>query len=183
MIICMLWLVKQSTLTWLLLSFMFQWLLFKWGWGVSKEVRPGSATGQRFQFREKFAILQKVLPAWWASLGPPEMREERESEHNGGCEAISVGHFYLISPFYFNEWHHLCVPVAGCLMVWGVTLCSVWHSHNTTQIWVTSKCTLTVSRNSEGDGNQSKQTIVFTEPNLLLLCLACIQAHLLTPLV
>ena len=58
--------------------------------------------GQRFQFREKFAISQKVLPAW-ASLGPPEMRGERESGHRGGCEAISVGHFYLISPLYFNE--------------------------------------------------------------------------------
>ena len=28
-IICMLWLVKQSTLTWLLLGFMFQGMLFK----------------------------------------------------------------------------------------------------------------------------------------------------------
>lgn len=76
MIICMLWLIKQSTLTWVLLSFMFQGMLFKWGVSESSLGSEGRSTSLRFQFLEKFAILQKVCPAAQLAPAPDHLRWE-----------------------------------------------------------------------------------------------------------
>ena len=120
MIICMLWLVKQSTLTWLLLSFMFQWLLFKWGWGNegwAKKSGPGQPGQHRFQFLEKFAISQKVSPPAQPSWTTWDEREGKWTQC-GGCDHcvafVSYLHYVLM-----NDIRVICVPVAAAW--WPVT--------------------------------------------------------------
>ena len=120
MIICMLWLVKQSTLTWLLLSFMFQWLLFKWGWGNegwAKKSGPGQPGQHRFQFLEKFAISQKVSPPAQPSWTTWDEREGKWTQC-GGCDhcvsCVSYLHYVLM-----NDIRVICVPVAAAW--WPVT--------------------------------------------------------------
>ena len=70
-IICMLWLVKQSTLTWLLLTFMFPRTLFKLQSAMSSPdlTRPSPAQVSRgsFLILVKFAILQNVCTSFLLS--------------------------------------------------------------------------------------------------------------------
>ena len=87
---------------------------------VQARVRPG----QRFQFLVKFAISQKVSPPAQPSW---TTRDARRGER-GKVDIMedvrrSWCHFYVMSPFCFNEWHqcYLCVPVAAA---WW---CVRWH--------------------------------------------------------
>ena len=131
MIICMLWLVKQSTLTWLLLSFMFLWLLFKWGWGVSKEVRPGSARTAEISVSREIRNFAKSFPAWpgqprttWDAMRGKVDRVRRSSCH------FSISYLHSI---LMNDIRVLSLCSSGrCLMVCGHRVThSVWHSLDT----------------------------------------------------
>ena len=70
-IICMLWLVKQSTLTWLLLTFMFPRTLFKLQSAMSSpdltRHSPAQVSRGSFLILVKFAILQNVCTSFLLS--------------------------------------------------------------------------------------------------------------------
>ena len=78
-IICMLWLVKQSTLTWLLLTFMFPRTLFKLQSAMSSPDLTSPAQpspGQPGQFSDSgeirnFAKCLHIVHALCSLLGPP----------------------------------------------------------------------------------------------------------------
>ena len=68
----MLWLVKQSTLTWLLLTFMFPRTLFKLQSAMSSQTSPAQPSPARvsrgsFLILVKFAILQNVCTSFMLS--------------------------------------------------------------------------------------------------------------------